>query len=172
MKQGAIAVTVELQHEIEQFLYHEAEMLDDRRFDDWLELFRDDAEYVMPLRVTRESQASDADQAGRVFQDTKQTLGIRVRRLGTEYVWAERPPSRTRHLVGNVRIRETGAPGEYEVHSNILVYRNRTDDTHHDLYAGERTDVLCHGEAGWLIARRHVLLDQANIAGNSLSIFF
>lgn len=165
-------VDAALQHDIEQFLYVEADLLDCRRFDDWLELFSADASYVMPLRVTRESQVPDQGGAGRVFADNRDTLGIRVRRLGTEYAWAEQPASRTRHLVANVRISPTAVAGEYEVASNILVYRNRGDDPGHDLYAGSRVDLLRHTDSGWRIAGRRVLLDQANIAGNSLSIFF
>ena len=52
-------VDVELQHEIEQFLYHEAQLLDDREYQDWLDLFADDVHYWMPIRSTR--VAADED---------------------------------------------------------------------------------------------------------------
>ena len=49
----AIKVAPELQLEIEQFYYHEAELLDDHRYPEWLDLFSDDSRYWMPTRMNR-----------------------------------------------------------------------------------------------------------------------
>lgn len=166
------AIEPDLQFSIEQFLYREAEIVDERRFEEWFELFTDDLEYEIPLRVTRESQASELDHSGSVIHDTKATLGIRVQRLGTEYAWAEQPPSRTRHYVSNVRVTPRESSNELDVRSNLLVYRNRGDATSYDLYSADRRDILRAQDGEWRIARRYVVLDQSSIAGNSLSIFF
>lgn len=158
--------------EIERFLYREAELLDERRFEEWLALFADDLEYKIPMRVTREAQASEIEHAGSIMCDSKATLAIRVQRLGTEYAWAEQPPSRTRHFVSNIRAdQQTDADG-FDVRSNLLVYRNRGGNTTYDLYSADRSDVLRFSAGRWQIAQRTVVLDQASVTGNSLSIFF
>lgn len=163
---------VDTAYSVEQFLYREAELLDERHFEAWLELFTDDATYEVPLRVTRESQVgSELSSRGRIFWDSKRTLEIRVQRLRSEYAWAEQPPSRTRHFVSNVRV-EMAAETTLVVRCSLLVYRNRGDDPRHDLYAARRVDVLVPSEPGsYRIRSRWLALDQANLTGNSLSVF-
>jgi PAH dioxygenase small subunit len=159
----------ELQRRVEQFLFFEAQLLDERRFDRWLELFTEDATYEAPLRVTRERQVdSELSATGRVFWDTKQTLGVRVRRLCSDFAWAEQPPSRTRHFVSNLRSWREG--GSIRVRCNLLVYRNRGEDPRADLYSADRLDELVEGADGFKVRRRLLLLDQANLTGNSLSV--
>lgn len=158
---------------IEDFLYLEAELLDDRRYNDWLELLADDLHYVMPLRVTRESQAEwELAPTGRIFDDTRDTIGIRIARLNTEYAWAEQPPSRTRHYVTNVRARATGTTGEHDVRSNVLVYRSRGDDPRFDLFSAARRDRLRESDRGLQLVTRYVALDQSAVGAHNLSIFF
>ncbi|HVC66107.1 MAG TPA: aromatic-ring-hydroxylating dioxygenase subunit beta [Acidimicrobiales bacterium] len=157
---------------VERFLFLEAELVDDRRFEAWLELFADDATYEVPLRVTREAQAgSQLSDRGRMFWDSKETLAIRVQRLLSEYAWAEQPPSRTRHFVSNVRVISTGEDGALEVRSNVLVYRNRGDEPTHDLYSADRRDELVPLGDSFRIHRRWMAVDQSNLTGNSLSVF-
>src|SRR6266852_3615597 len=91
--------------EVEQFLYREARLLDERRFRDWLELFTDDVRYWMAARANRYPRSSKAiaildperyreeDIAGdpelAILDETKQTLTGRVARLETGMAWAE-----------------------------------------------------------------------------------
>lgn len=155
------------------FLHLEAELLDDRRYNDWVTLFTEDARYVMPIRVTREAQAEwELSPTGRIFDDNRETLGIRISRLNTEYAWAEQPPSRTRHHLSNIRVRPTATAGEYHVRTNVLVYRSRGDKTTYDLFSAERQDILREGDRSLAIARRHVVLDQSAISAHNISIFF
>jgi biphenyl 2,3-dioxygenase beta subunit len=162
-----------LQREVEQFLYREAELLDARRFDEWLELFTDDAHYSMPLRYNRDRREEASDESGpeelSMFDDDKPFLAARIRRLHTGRAWAEDPPSRTRHLVTNVRIEDAGA--DLMVRSNFIVYRNRLADEV-DLYAGSREDLLRRVEGRLRIARRKVRLDQNVLLSKNLAIFF
>lgn len=156
---------------VERFLFYESELLDDRRFEEWLDLFADDALYEAPLRLSREGQSDELSERGRIFWDTKETLAIRVQRLRSEYAWAEQPPSRTRHYVTNLRVglMEGGA---ISARCNLLVYRNRGDDPSSDLYAADRRDVLVPSEvSGFRIRHRLIVLDQSNMTGNSMSIF-
>ena len=160
---------------VEDFLYHEAELLDERRFEEWLALFADDARYWMPVRDNRllgpDEVARELTAPGGnfYFDDTKETLRIRVERLYTGTAWAETPPSRTRHLIANVRIRRQD-DAEVEVQSNFLVYRTRLEHDR-DLFVGTRTDVLRRVTAGFLIARRTIVLDQAILDAKNISVF-
>jgi 3-phenylpropionate/cinnamic acid dioxygenase small subunit len=162
----------ELKSAVERFLYFESELLDDRRFEDWLALFCEDAAYEVPLRMTRDRQAPQLSERGRLFADTKATLEVRVRRLLSEYAWAEQPPSRTRHFVSNVRARLLDGGG-VGVRSNVLVYRNRAERTDFELYSADRHDELVSADGGssFRIRRRWLVLDQSNMSGDSLSIF-
>lgn len=168
------AVPETVARDIEELLYDEAELLDDRRFEEWLELLADDIRYRMPARVNRmarERAYEDNDEAAH-FQENKFSLGVRVRRLSTGFAWAEDPPSRTRRLVTNIRVRPGRTDGEYEVRSNFLLYRTRLE-TEQDLFAGCRHDVVRRRADGrWEIARRTILLDQNVLLGKNLSVFF
>src|SRR5687768_13002562 len=122
-------VDVELQHEIEQFLYLEAGLLDEREYAEWLELFAEDLHYWMPTRYNRLRREMDkefsAPNETAYFDEDKESMGRRITRLETGMAWAEDPPSRTRHLFTNVRVVPTDAPDEYIVKANFLLYRTR-----------------------------------------------
>jgi len=83
--------------EITDWLYHEAELLDDGRYREWLDLLAEDLRYLVPLRVTREREAVSDVIVGMAHQDDDwDAMEMRVLRLETEYAWAEDPPSRSR----------------------------------------------------------------------------
>jgi 3-phenylpropionate/cinnamic acid dioxygenase small subunit len=172
--------------EVEQFLYREARLLDERRFREWLELFTDDVRYWMGARSNRYPRTSKAisilspnryieddktrDDELSIFDETKETLSGRVARLETGMAWAEDPPSRTRHLITNIEVAgEAGA--ELTVHSNFIVYRSRAE-TEQDFYVGARQDLLRRVDGGLKIARRKMTLDQNVLSAKNLSIFF
>lgn len=171
----AVVADVALQHEIEQFLYFEARLLDERRFDDWYKILADDIQYWMPTRYNRLQREMDRENSARNevanFDEDKRSLGQRVYRLATGMAWAEDPPSRTRHLVNNVWVQLID-DDEYEVQSSFLTYRNR-GDTEVDIWVGRRDDVIRRvGEHTFQIARRTITLDQSTILSKNLSVFF
>jgi PAH dioxygenase small subunit len=157
----------------EDFLVAEAALLDDRMFDEWLQLFTDDLEYIVPVRtVKRRASGSDVDWESRHYDDDKASMSLRVRRLTeTDVAWAEDPPSFTRRVIGNFRY--TPGPGETEltVKTNLLLFRSRGISGQHDLIAGERTDVLRLVDGQLKIAKRHVVLDQATLGTKNLGVF-
>ena len=170
--------------EIEQFLYREARLLDERRFGEWLDLFTEGARYRMSLRSNLYPRSSKAiavlapapnDEAAEedmlaVLDETKETLAGRIARLDTGMAWAEDPPSRTRHFVANIEI-EPREPGVVEVRANFLVYKSRAE-TEQDIYIGSRRDTL-HRVGGTLkIAGRRLILDQNVLLAKNVSIFF
>jgi 3-phenylpropionate/cinnamic acid dioxygenase small subunit len=171
-----LKVAPELQLEIEQFYYHEAELLDDHRYEEWLDLFSGDARYWMPTRANRQLREHDKEVSVEgefaLFDDNKKSLSWRVKQMEAVTHWAENPRSRTRHLITNVRIAPTNSEGEYQVKSNFICYRNRLQDEV-DIWAGERTDLLRRDDEQELrIVRRKVLLDQNVVLSKNLSVFF
>ncbi len=107
----------EVHFEVEQLYYEEADLLDDGRYVDWLELLADDLDYWMPTRTNRlrrQQALSIASRGEAAFYDeTKESLAWRIRRFDSGMAWAEDPPSRTRHLITNVRVGHVN-PAEQE----------------------------------------------------------
>lgn len=166
---------IRLHFEVQRFYAVEAQLLDQHRYADWLELFADDLHYWAPVRTNRlrRQQALADGSPGEVaiFDETKASLAWRIRRFDSGMAWAEDPPSRTRHLITNVTVRPGDEPGEYVAESAFLCYRNRLE-REVDLYAGGRTDVLRRTEDGGLsIARRTILLDQNVLLAKNISTF-
>ena len=165
-----------LQHEIEQLLYTEAELLDERRFPEWLELLADDIHYFMPARDDRLPRDIHLEarppSAGGHFDDDKSSLTVRVRKLGMEQSWSELPASRTRHLITNVRIRAGETPGEYDVRSSFHFYRSRHERQIEHLIGG-REDLLrrCENDHGFEIAKRTIYLDQSLVHTAGITTF-
>src|SRR5712692_743764 len=97
----------DLQHDVEQFYYREAELLDSRRFYEWLDLFTEDCHYAVASRLQTGSGAVESPTERKVIyhaRDDKHFLVLRVKRLDTGFAHLEEPPSFTRRLVGNVQI--------------------------------------------------------------------
>lgn len=163
--------------EVQQLYYAEAKLLDDGRYGDWLELFTDDLRYWMPTRTNRlrRQQALSIAKPGEAafYDETRDSLAWRIRRLETGMAWAEDPPSRTRHLITNVVVRhaEPGEGGDLIAESAFLLYRNRLE---HEtgVLAGGRTDVLRRTDDGLKVARRTILLEQNVLLAKNISTFF
>jgi len=161
--------------EIEQWLYTEAELLDERRFEDWLQLVAADVRYVVPLRVSRPRKDLGAPPAVQSahMEDDKHGLSIRVKRIATGLAWSEDPPSMTRHLISNVRVRPAATSSEFSARSNFLIYVSRLE-ADHVLFAGERCDTLRRLAAGgsFELAERRVTLDASSLPAINFNIFF
>ena len=169
-----------LKQQIEDFLYHEAELLDERRYEDWLALLADDVRYWMPMRrnvkfgelereFTREGQDINW------FDEGKDTLTRRVQQILTGVHWAEEPLSRLCHMVSNVQLLHVqpsmAAPAEVTVKCRFLIYRNRVE-TETDLLVGKREDALRRVDGQWKIRQRKVILDQNVLLAKNLTFFF
>ena len=175
----------ELIREVEQFLYREARLLDERRFHEWLQLFTDDVRYWMVTRSNlypRSSKAIAILNPGRNVDETEQdglaildesklTLEGRIARLETGMAWAEDPPSRTRHLITNIEVAPGDTSSELGVYSNFVVYRSRSE-TEQDFYVGTRRDVLRRVEGALRVSSRKITLDQNVLVAKNVSIFF
>jgi 3-phenylpropionate/cinnamic acid dioxygenase small subunit len=169
-----------LKQEIEDFLYREADLLDERRYEEWLALLAEDVRYWMPMRrnvkvddLEREFTREGLDISW--FDEGKETLTRRVRQIQTGIHWAEEPVSRISHLISNIQLVEVNPsvaePAEVSVRCRFLVYRNRVE-TETDILVGKREDLLRRGEGEWKIARRKIMLDQNVLLSKNLTFFF
>jgi 3-phenylpropionate/cinnamic acid dioxygenase small subunit len=164
-----------LQQEVERFFSAEAELLDERRFDDWLDLMHEDLRYWMPIaRNVRFDQPEleytlERSEAS-WFDEGKDTLRKRVLQIQGGDHWAEEPRSRTTHLVANVHIEETDGP-DITTKSRFIVYTNRLEHDV-DLFVGKRVDVLRRVNGKLKVLRRAIYLDQSVLMSRNLTTFF
>lgn len=163
-----------LQYQVERFYTDEAALLDAHDYERWVDLFTDDTHYFMPIRRTRlrRELSKEFTQPGEVayFDDSKLDLVLRWQKFASGSAWAEDPPSRTRHLVTNVRI--TGdQDDELTVESSFHVYRTRLK-SEVDSWVGARHDVLRREAGSFRIAKRLILLDQSVLLSRNLSTMF
>jgi 3-phenylpropionate/cinnamic acid dioxygenase small subunit len=164
-----------LHRQVEDFYYLEAELLDERKLREWFELLTDDVRYWMPIRHNPLERAESITEElskpgeGFYFDDNKASLKIRVERAYAKNAWAEMPPSRTRHLITNVRVKKVDGL-ELQVHSNFLVYRSRMENDK-DMFVGTRQDLLRRVDGIFKIARRTIILDQAVLDAKNISVF-
>lgn len=170
-----------LKADIEDFLYTEADLLDARRYREWLDLLAEDIVYFMPMRRNvkfgqhgeRENTRSGTGISW--FDEDKWTLTKRVEQILTGVHYAEEPLSRVTHMVTNVQVTKAlpsvEDADEVEVRSRFLLYQNRVEyETY--TFVGRRTDVLRKTEAGWKIARREIILEQNILLAKNLTAFF
>lgn len=106
----------------EQFLYHEARLLDTQRYEEWLELFTDDATYWVPLEQGQE----DPLQTSSIIHDDRTLLGLRVKQLRHPRAHARVPLARTVHQVTNVLV-ESDSAQEVVVRSTLSVIEFRNE---------------------------------------------
>jgi biphenyl 2,3-dioxygenase beta subunit len=163
-----------LQHRVEQFLYEEAALLDARKYREWLALLTEDIHYWMPIRrtVTKSDIAFEFTKPGDMafFDDDRDLLEMRVKKLEASSAWAEDPPSRSRHFVSNVRIVEVAGD---EVTLDLCFHLHRTRlNTEIDSWVGRRTDLLRRNGESFKLARRRIYLDQTVIRSTNMSTLF
>jgi 3-phenylpropionate/cinnamic acid dioxygenase small subunit len=163
-----------LRLEIEDFLWNEADLLDDHQYDEWLDLFTEDAMYWMPIRRNVSSRAMNTEltQGAELswYSDDKQTLAKRIRQIQTGSHWAEEPFSRVTHMVSNIRVLEWNGK-EAKVKCRFLFYRNRHQDEE-STFIGKRIDTLRREGDSWKIARREIYLDESVLLYKNLTSFF
>src|ERR1700677_1304545 len=166
-----------LKADIEDFYFREADLLDDRRFRDWLDILGGDITYFMSILRNVKIGPHAARENTRIgegiswFDEDKCTLTKRVEQILTGVHYAEEPLSRICHMVSNVQIRgvrpDLEQPQEIDVTSRFLIYQNRVEyETY--TFVGRRNDMLRMTDAGWKVARREILLEQNILLAKNL----
>jgi 3-phenylpropionate/cinnamic acid dioxygenase small subunit len=174
-----------LRAEVEDFLYREADLLDERRYREWLDLLAEDIHYFMPMRRNvkfgQHAQRENTKPGEGIswFDEDKWTLTKRVDQILTGVHYAEEPLSRICHLVTNIRVvaarPSVAAAQEVDVSARFVVYQNRVEyETY--TFIGRRRDRLRRHKTDtghdWQIARREIILDQNVLLAKNLTAFF
>lgn len=138
---------------IEDFLFHEADLLDTWQLQEWAELFTEDGQYLVPS--TSEPQGAPAASLYLIYDD-RHRLGERGRRLLNKAAHAEYPHSRTRHMISNVRILQRDGAA-VKVGCNFVVYRCKREVL--DIYPGRSEYELIAARDGFRIRMKKSVLD-------------
>jgi 3-phenylpropionate/cinnamic acid dioxygenase small subunit len=170
---------LDLMREVEDFFYAEADLLDEREYDKWLDLLTEDIVYWMPMRknVSFKDRAKDttAEDDLAWFHDDKQTLIKRVQQIQTGIHWADEPISRISHLITNIRLADPVSSladgAKLTTKCRFIVYRNRLE-TETDILIGRREDTLTRTQGELKISRRKIILDQSVLMAKNLTMFF
>lgn len=152
---------------VEDFLYYEAELIDDWRLREWAACFRDDGRYIVPTLDADPATAFDVDplEVLCLIADDRHLIDARIDRLENIRAHAENPRSRVSHAITNVRVGKQ-ADGVLRVLSNVTVHRWRQDRL--DTYVGRCLHHLAvdDGNAsppGLSIVERRVVLDLESL---------
>jgi 3-phenylpropionate/cinnamic acid dioxygenase small subunit len=165
-----------LQHEVEQFLYREARLLDERRLNEWLDLLADELHYWMPMRRNIkfgdwDLEFTRSEDEINWFDEGKDILAGRIRQINTGIHWPEEPVSRFEHMITNVEV--VGVDGdEIRVNSKFFCYQNRLqDEVNH--FVGRREDLLRRDPStGFKIVKRKIILAQNVMLPKVVNTFF
>ena len=156
----------------QHFLAEEAAMLDAQCWDEWLGVLHPEIRYVMPVRVTTSiGTGYDALDDMAHFDEDLYSLRKRVERLQTEHAWTEDPPSRTRHVVTNVRTFADGEGDDIRVESSLVLLRSRGDTRPLEVVSATRHDTLTQTPEGWRLRARRIMVDESVLRTQNLAIF-
>lgn len=170
-----------LHHEVQAFLFREADLIDERRYDEWLALLAEDLHYFMPIRRNvpfgehAERENTRPGEGISWFDEDKWTLTKRVEQIQTGVHFAEEPLSRVTHLISNVQVVSATPTVEdartVDVKCGFLVHQNRNEYETYS-FIGRRRDRLRRVGDGWQVARREIILEQNILLAKNLSTFF
>lgn len=146
---------------VEEFLYQEADLLDSRRYEEWLALYTEDAIYWIP-------QGDEPDHVHQVSiaYDDHRRLHERVLRLASGFAFSQDPPSRTCHVVGNVRVAGE-IDGDLDVRSNLVLAEMRRGVQ--SVYAGQVSHQLVPTGGSFMVRRKTIRLINSDVPLSNLT---
>jgi benzoate/toluate 1,2-dioxygenase beta subunit len=159
------AATPETLAALARFLFEEARLLDERGFEEWVDLFDTDGVYWVPSEPDQASPEGTLS----IFHETKPLLLLRARRLAHPQTHVQAPASRTHHHVGSITATDLGG-GEFALHSMLLMFEWR--DGGKRLFSARCTYRMRLSEAGWRIASKKVDLLDCDAPQRAIAIPF
>ncbi len=166
--------SMELVFEVTQFLYREARILDEERYEEWLGMMTDDIHYWMPgIQARHRKDKAPVLDPKRMafFDDDMLNMRRRVTRFKDPTAWAEDPPTRSCHVISNIEVELTDKANEFKAYSTFINCRGRSE-TEEFWLAGRRTDVLRRGDDGLLrLAAREIVTTQTVLLAKNLNVF-
>ena len=153
--------------EIEEFLYREARLLDERRFEEWMNLFAEDGYYWVPAAPDQKDPYDGVS----IFFDDREVMKTRLERLDHPRIHSQTPASRTMHAVSNIEIDpEFGGENEILVRSGLTMMEFRLDKQ--TVYGGRCRHLLRIRDGGFEIAWKRVDLINCDGVFETLSVPF
>ncbi len=148
----------------ERLLFHEARLLDERRFREWMGLFAEDGTYWVPAVPDQESPFDQAS----LFYDDRELMQTRIARLEHPRIHIQTPPSRTAHLIGNVTVEKSEVPDEYAVASTVIMVEYRNEKQR--IFAGRQRHCLRREGQDWKIVQKRVNLINCDAAFEAMAV--
>ena len=149
---------MELQHEIEQFLYHQADLLDSKKWQEYVDLFAADGIYWVPADPAHTTW----DGMPAIFAEDKNLMTVRMKRVLHPDAWSQRPAWGTNHVVSNVTIDKVAKNGDVLARSRFHMMELRRDDVRH--FAGSYIHHLKKTKSGYRIKLQRVDMTNAQAA--------
>ena len=150
---------------LEEFVIHEARLLDERRFREWMELFADHGTYWVPAVADQKNPFDEAS----LFYDDRDLMKTRIDRLEHPRIHVQTPPSRTAHLIGNTLIEAVDeAKGEYLVGSTVIMVEYR--DEQQRVFAGRQQHRLRREGPSFRIVQKRVDLINCDSAFEAMAV--
>ena len=146
------------QHAVEQFLYKQAELLDTRQWQKWIDLFADDGVYWMPPDASYKTWEGQPA----IFAEDKNLMTVRMNRVLHPDAWSQKPLWGTNHVVSNVVIQKVSKNGDVQVRSRFHMLELRRDDVRH--FAGAYTHHLKKTKSDYKIKLQRVDMTNAQAA--------
>jgi 3-phenylpropionate/cinnamic acid dioxygenase small subunit len=151
-------VSAKLQHEAEQLLYRQAALLDEKKWQDWIDLFTSDGVYWMPPDPSHTTW----DGMPAIFAEDRNLMTVRMKRVLHPDAWSQNPLWGTNHVVSNVIVDKAAKNGDLVVRSRFHMMELRRDDVRH--FAGQYTHHLKKVKSGYRIKLQRVDMTNAQAA--------
>ena len=148
----------DVQHSVEQFLYQQADLLDSKRWQDYIDLFAEDGVYWVPADPAHKSWEG----MPAIFAEDKNLMTVRMKRVLHPDAWSQRPAWATNHVVSNISIQKTDKNGNVVVRSRFHMMELRRDDVRH--FAGSYLHNLRKTKKGYEIKLQRVDMTNAQAA--------
>ena len=148
-------------HEVQQFLFLEARLMDAHSYDEWLALWGPDAHYWIPCN------ADDVDRREHISLVNENLAGLqdRISRLKSPANFAQQPRSRIVHVIGNLELEPLDTPGEVVVHSTLSLSVSRRGRA--DAFAGRVRHHLRRTADGIkIVSKKVTLVNNDEVFGN------
>ena len=152
--------------DVVEFLYHEARLLDERRFEEWLELFAEDAYVWVPAYRDQVYTGREIS----LVRDDMEILKFRISRLRNTATHSQNPAAQASRLISNVIIEEDGEGGEITTRSAFIMLEYRLGTQR--VFGGHYRHRLRPTEGGWRIAFKETHLINADAVHQNLGLPF
>lgn len=168
-------VSLDEYHAISSLLAREYRLLDEERFDDWLNMLHSEIHYWMPgiENRRRENPLEHGFFDSRhmaLFDDSMRDLQRRVARFRQPSAWAENPGTRNVHIVAGIEAYRSETAGEYVVYSTFQSIRSRGLDEEY-VFSGRRYDVWADEKGSLKLKKRLILMPNATLTCKNINTF-